>query len=197
MLRIGLTGGIGSGKSYVAKVYAALGVPVYDADKEAKRLMESNRDLIKSVIALLGSDAYVNGKLNRAYVASVVFKDRALLERLNAIVHPAVRNDFFKWSGNISTRSSYVLEEAALLFESGSATNMNYNIFVDANEDTRVQRIMKRDQLSSKEVYQRMNSQMNPDEKKALSDFILVNDEGSPLLKQIVDLHNQIKNLKE
>lgn len=196
MLKIGLTGGIGSGKSFVGNVFIALGVPLYHADKEARRLMET-KEIAKRIVEILGPDAYNNGQLNREYVASVVFNDKILLDKLNSIVHPAVQKDFFMWAENISTKSSYVLEEAALLFESGSADKMNYNIFVHASEKTRVQRIMNRDRLSEKEIYKRFDNQMDPDEKQASSDFVIYNEDEQPVLKQIVDLHHHITKLKE
>lgn len=194
MLRIGLTGGIGSGKTTVCSIFRELGVSVYDADREAKRLMESDAGLIKLIRNLLGSNAYYKGRLNRKFIAEMVFYDTEKLEALNAIVHPAVRNDFNKWS-MVKSDEPYVIEEAAILFESGGAASMDYTIFVKADKKTRIRRVVERDHVSDEQVRARMDRQMDDKKKEELSDFIINNEINSMILSQIVDLHNKILKL--
>jgi dephospho-CoA kinase len=194
MLKIGLTGGIGSGKTLVSSVFRELGVPVYEADKEARRLMESDADVIRGVKGLFGEAAYADGKLSREHLAGEVFGDNDLLGQLNRIVHPAVRKDFDRWTRQYSTHA-YVLEEAAILFESGSATAMDYTVFVKAETSTRITRVMERDQVTEAEVRLRMERQMNDREKELLADFVIYNDNDSMILPQIVDLHNKFIDL--
>lgn len=189
MLKIGLTGGIGSGKSYVGKIFGEMNIPVYEADREARRLMEKDSAIRDSVVSLFGNKAYEEEKLNNTYIGSIVFNDRIMLDRLNAIVHPAVQDDFLKWA---ETRADYpyVIEEAAILFESGAAKNMDYIIFVKADLETRIERVMKRDQVSREVVQNRIKNQGGDREKEKLADFIINNDNDSMILPQIVDLHN-------
>jgi len=196
MIKIGLTGGIGSGKTTVCRVFRAMDVPVYEADKEARRLMESDEQIIHSIGTAFGSRAYLEGKLNRAYISELVFKDKALLSKLNAIVHPVVHQDFHTWSLNFSTEA-YLIEEAAILFESGGAKKMDYTIFVQSNVQTRIERVMARDNTREEEVKERMNSQMNDIEKQNMADFIIFNEIGSMILPQIVDLHNRFLELNK
>lgn len=195
MLKIGLTGGIGSGKSVVGTIFAALGVPVYEADKEARRLMERDQDMIREIKGLFGLSAYDNGKLNREYIGRIVFADKKILNLLNAIVHPAVQKDFKNWTHQFDT-APYVVEEAAILFESGSAKQMDYIIFVKADLQTRINRVVQRDKVSAEDVLARMESQLDESEKERQSDFIILNENGSMILPQIVDLHNKIVNFK-
>ena len=194
MLRIGLTGGIGSGKTTVCNVFRELGVSVYDADNEAKRLMESDAGLIRLITNLLGPNAYHKERLNRKFIGEVVFSDKEKLEALNAIVHPAVQQDFDKWSMDKSNEP-YVIEEAAILFESGGAASMDYTIFVKADIKTRIDRVVERDHVSDDQVRARIDSQMDDRKKEELSDFIINNEINSMILPQIVDLHNKFLKL--
>ena len=147
MLKVGITGGIGSGKSLVAKVFAELGVPVYVADTKARELMEKQGKLKSSIVKLLGDEAYLeNGSLNRTHIGERVFFDRDLLDRLNGLVHPAVRTDFSMWCG-VQKDAPYVLEEAAILFESGGHRQMDRVIFVKAPLEQRINRVMERDDV--------------------------------------------------
>src|SRR5690606_15419288 len=142
-LKIGITGGIGSGKSYVAKIFKALGVPFYDADKEAKALMNTNQDIKTALTDEFGSEVYdIRGRLNRSYLASQVFKDKERLDKLNAIVHPIVIQHGEDWA--LSQTFPYSLKEAALLFESGSYKKLDYTILVTAPTDIRIKRVMQR-----------------------------------------------------
>ena len=196
MLKIGLTGGIGSGKTLASKVFRELGVPVYVADTEARRLMETNQEVIDGVVRLFGPEAYSDGKLNRSKLAEIVFRDPDLLATLNRIVHPAVRTDFETWSIQ-HTEKVYVVEEAAILFESGGHAFMDYIIFVKADMEQRIMRVMNRDHISRAQVEQRIARQMPEEEKEKLSDFIIYNDNDSMILPQIVDLHHRFSITKK
>lgn len=189
-LNIGITGGIGSGKSYVAKVFKALGVPFYDADKEAKELMNTNPAIKSALILEFGKEVYdIDGHLDRAYLASKVFRDKEKLNKLNAIVHPIVIQHGEDWA--LSQTFPYSLKEAALLFESGSYEKLDYTILVTAPTDIRIARVMQRDAITREEVLDRINKQLSDEEKQKLADFTIVNDGLTPLLPQILPLHKQ------
>lgn len=190
MLKIGLTGGIGSGKSYVSMIFRELKIPVYEADREARRLMETNLRLMTSIKNEFGEEAYVNSKLNRKYLADIVFKDTDKLQTLNRMVHPVVHMDFDNWC-NQYTDLSYVVEEAAILLETGGAARMDYIIYVKADLETRISRVISRDKVSRNVVLQRISNQGDDSEKEKLADFIIYNENDSMILPQIVDLHNR------
>lgn len=189
-LKVGITGGIGSGKSYVARIFKALGVPFYDADTEAKKLMNTDGQIRSALIKQFGEAVYLeDGQLNRAYLSSVVFTDEKRLQALNAIVHPVVIQHGTDWAEAQSY--PYSLKEAALLFESGSYKSLDYIILVTAPLEMRIKRVVKRDAVSREQVLDRINKQM-PDEKKSeIADFVIVNDENVPLLPQVLTLHQQ------
>jgi dephospho-CoA kinase len=187
MLRIGLTGGIGSGKSTVAKVFETLGIPVYYADTEAKRLMNENDEIRRSIIQNFGEDAYSNGQLNRKYLSEIVFRDSYQLDLLNSIVHPFTILDADLWMKKQS--SPYCIKEAALLFESGAVTRLDKVIGVYAPEALRIKRVMERDHSSREVVMQRMKNQMQEEIKMRLCDYIIQNDEEHPVIEQVLSLH--------
>lgn len=191
MLRVGITGGIGSGKSLVCSVLEILGVPVYYADQEAKRLMNTDQALQKSIKVLLGEQAFRDGELNRKMVGEKVFGNPELLRKLNHLVHPVVGDDFQTWSRKWN-KHPYVVEEAAVLFESGADRRLDMSVLVYAPTELRIKRAMVRDGATRTEVEQRMKQQMGEDEKKRLADRIILNDEMSLLLPQIVELHEDI-----
>jgi dephospho-CoA kinase len=193
MLKIGITGGIGSGKTTVAKVFETLGIPVYYADDEAKRIMNEDEGLKKKIVASFGKESYESGKLNRAYLASVVFNDSYKLDLLNSIVHPATIKDAEQWMQNKNT--PYTLKEAALLFESGAAENLDYVIGVTAPQPLRIKRVMERDALTREEVLKRINRQIEEDIKMKLCDFVIVNDEQQLVIPQVIQLHKQLLSL--
>lgn len=193
MLRIGITGGIGSGKSTVAGIFSVLGAPVYNADDASKRLMEEDEELKKNIIASFGKSAYVNGTLNRKYLASQVFADRQKIELLNSLVHPATLSDAEKWMKK--QQSVYAIKEAALIFESGADQFLDYVIGVQSPAALRISRAMQRDHVSREEVEDRMKLQMDEDEKMKRCDFIIVNDEQQMLIPQVISLHERF--LKE
>ena len=191
MYQIGITGGIGSGKTLVCSVIETLGVPVYYADREAKRLMNSHPVLKESIEGLLGKEAYRDGELDRRYVGRRVFGNRDLLEQLNSLVHPAVREDYQSWVDGWS-EVPYVVEEAAILFESGANRNLDITVLVYAPSELRIRRVMQRDGVSKEEVQRRMLHQMDEEEKRILADEVIVNDDREMVLPQIIALHEKI-----
>ena len=194
MYKVGITGGIGSGKSTVAWIFESIGIPVYYADKEAKRLMNKNQSLKQDIRILLSNQAYhKNGRLNRKYIAERVFKDKALLEQLNNLVHPAVRNDFESWAE--LQESSYVLEESALVFEIEGQSYFDATILVIADKETRIERVIKRDKSNRNAVIDRMNNQLSDEIKIPLADHIVSNNGDKSLIEQVLKIHRQlIKN---
>ncbi len=184
---VGLTGGIGSGKTTVAKMFASYGVPVYNADIEAKKLMNSSHTIREQLISLLGEETYQNGILNRKYMAGRIFNNPDLLDKANAIIHPKVAANFLQWA-KVQT-APYVLKEAAILFESGSFSNCDAVILVTAPREERIKRVMERDQVSREEVLARMNNQWSDEKKRGLSDFIIQNENLSDTHKQVETIH--------
>jgi len=190
MLRIGITGGLGSGKSTVAHIFEVLGIPVYYADTASKRLMNEDDEVKSSIQNAFGQAAYTKGKLNTKYVSDIVFKDKKKLAILNSIIHPATLIDAAEWMNN--QKSFYALKEAALIFESGSNKSLDYVIGVKSPLEMRLQRAMFRDTITIEEVIARISQQMNEDDKMELCDYIIVNDEQQMLIPQVLDLHKQL-----
>ena len=190
MLKIGITGGIGSGKTTVAKVFEVLGIPVYYADDAAKRLMNTDEKLKEKIQLQFGNDVYKDGRLDRKYLAEIVFKNPEKLQLLNALVHPAILKDAERWMQNQST--AYSLKEAALIFESGAQEQLDYVIGVTAPDPLRIQRTMHRDSITREEVILRMDKQMDETIKIKLCDFVIKNDEQEMLLPQILKLHEKL-----
>ncbi|MBX6381296.1 MAG: dephospho-CoA kinase [Thermoflavifilum aggregans] len=188
MLKVGITGGIGSGKTTVARIFQLLGIPVYFADEAARRLMHTDPILIGQIKALLGEDAYLpDGTLNRKYVAQRVFQDKQLLEQLNAITHPATIRDAKNWMQK--QQAPYVIKEAALLFETPAFHDLDRIIVVYAPLTLRLQRVMQRDQVSATEVQRRMHQQISPEIAIRLADEVIYNDEQKPVIPQVLRLH--------
>lgn len=194
-LLVGLTGGIGSGKTTVAKVFETLGVPVYYADDAAKKLMNEDDDLRKKIITHFGNEVYENGQLKKEILGAIVFNDAEKLKLLNSLVHPATIAHANQWH-KLQT-SPYVIKEAALLFESDAWKNIDYSIGVKAPENLRLQRAMQRDNQTAENIQARMQKQMNEDEKMKRCDFILTNDEEQLLIPQILELHEKLLGLSE
>ncbi len=192
MLKIGVTGGIGSGKSIVSSIFKVLGIPVFDADAQAKNIMQTDDELKAAVIDLFGDASYHQGQLNRKYIAEIVFKDPAQLEKLNALVHPATIRAGEEWAAK--QKSPYTIKEAALFFESGSAEGMDYIIGVYAPQHIRINRVMQRDGVSREEVLDRMKRQIQEEVKMRLCDFVIVNDDQRLLIPQVLQLHHQFMN---
>lgn len=190
MLHIGITGGIGSGKTTVAKVFEVLGIPVYYADDAAKRLMNEDGELKEKIQLQFGNEVYKNGQLDRKHLAEIVFTSPEKLALLNALVHPVTLKDAEKWMQQQST--PYAIKEAALIFESGAQEHLDHVIGVTAPAPLRIQRTMQRDGITREEVMARMDKQMDETIKMKLCDFVLVNNEQEMLLPQILLLHEKL-----
>ncbi len=187
---VGLTGGIGSGKTLVAKMFSGFGIPTYDSDLEAKFLMNSSKDLQNKIIKILGKKSYKNGELNRRYVAEKVFNDKELLSKLNAVVHPAVRKHFLEWAKN--QESTYVIQETALIFENKAHENYDYIILVTAPKDIRIKRVMHRDSQTKAQVLARMGHQVDDEKKMPLSDFVINNVDREDTYENVFQIHKAI-----
>jgi dephospho-CoA kinase len=189
VIKVGITGGIGSGKSTVARIFSVLGAPVYYADDASKRLMNTDKAVIDSVIKYFGADTYSNGALNRSYLAAQVFNDKEKLKLLNSLVHPATIRDADNWLS--MQNAPYVIKEAALLFESGSYAALDYVIGVSAPYHLRLERTLARDQVTEEQVVARMNRQIDENIKMKLCDFVVYNDDAHLLIPQVLQLHHQ------
>jgi len=191
MIKVGVTGGIGSGKSIVCRVFEYLGIPVYYADLHSRMLVDSEPEIREKLTVLFGPDIYTGHVLNRPFFAAVIFSDRQLLEAANGIIHPYVRKDFDRWARSHAGKK-YVIEEAAILFESGGNTQVDKSITVVAPVEVRVNRVLKRPGMTPERILDIMANQW-PDEKKAkVADFVIVNDEKSLVLPQILSIHRQL-----
>jgi dephospho-CoA kinase len=190
--RIGITGGIGTGKTTVCKVFETLGIPVYYADYWAKWLIEHDTELVGDITALLGPDAYQLGVYNRAYVAQIVFQDKAKLAALNALVHPAVERHSRAWHAQ-QTHVPYTLKEAALMVESGSHRHLDGLVVVTAPEPLRIARVMARDGLEAAAVRARMANQLPETEKMELANWAIHNDGVQSIVPQVWALHQLLK----
>lgn len=193
-LRVGVTGGMGSGKSMVCKMLHTLGAPVYDADTWAKWLLHLDENIKKGVIDIFGPEAYdAQGAYQRAWIAGIVFQDAAKLAALNALVHPAVEQHSRAWHEDWARKgAAYTVKEAALMIESGSYRHLDFLIVVAAPEELRVQRVCRRDQLTEAQVRARINKQMPESEKIKLADFVIHNDGKQMLIPQVWVAHQQI-----
>lgn len=191
MIKIAVTGGIGSGKSIVCKVFEMLGIPVFYADSEAKMLMDGNDELRSQIILLFGEDIYQqNGAIHRKKLASIIFNDKIALLKLNELVHPAVFNEFLSWSKTKDTK--YVIQEAAVIFENGHAHRFDKIITVTAPIELKIDRCMKRDNINRELVIERMKNQMPDEEKAKRSDYVIVNDDAQLVLPQILKIHQSL-----
>lgn len=195
MLKVGVTGNMGSGKSMVCRILGYLGVHVFYADDEAKRLMREDLRLRSAIQGLLGEEAYQpDGNLDRAYIAHRVFRDERLLEDLNALVHPRVRESLSDWFEALQPQPPYAVEEAALLFESGGYQQLDWIIMVSAPESLRVERVMQRDGCSRQEALQRMARQWPEDKKIILADDVIYNDGSLLVLPQVIKIHHKLSS---
>jgi len=183
MKTIGITGGIGSGKSTVAKVFVSMGYPVYNSDVMAKQLINSDSILIGNIKSHFGQDIYLGGKLDRKKMAGIVFNDHEKLKILNSLVHPAVGRDFESWKKEQST--SIVLKEAAIIFETGINKSLDATILVTTPESTRIKRVMKRDNTTKEQVIERMNNQWSDDKKAELAEYIIDNSGDKMVIPQV------------
>ncbi|KAA2217066.1 dephospho-CoA kinase [Maribacter flavus] len=187
---IGLTGGIGSGKTTVAKMFEELGVPIYNSDLEAKKLMHTSKTIRKKLVDLFGETAYHDGKLNRSYIAKSVFNDPLLLKRLNKIVHPVVRKHFVKWSE--TQNAPYVIQETALLFENEAQGLYDKVILITAPMEVRIKRLLERDNATREEILARMNNQLEDSKKLPLADYVIENVNLEKTSAKVDEIHSRI-----
>ena len=193
-LKIGITGGIGVGKSFCAKIFSKFGVPLYDADSRAKWLMTNDVKVKSAIEENFGAESYhKDGSLNREHLASIIFKEKGKALIINQIVHPAVGMDLLKWFDEVDTH--YGLYEAALMYETGSVSLLDKVIVVDASLNLRIERTMRRDDMSKEDVMARINKQMPQDEKVAKADYVIQNDGRSSVLNQIWNIHQELLDL--
>jgi len=190
---VGLTGGIGSGKTTVGKMFSELGVPVYNSDDEAKRLMEDSTEVKRAVKKLLGNEAYLGKKLNKPYISQLIFKNKNLLTAMNSIVHPAVRKDFLLWSQR--QKYPYIIQETAIIFEIGSQDFYDKIILVTAPSEIRIDRIMARDKASSKKsIMARMENQWDDRSKKTVAHYVIENLDVERTRAEVLAVHNALLN---
>jgi dephospho-CoA kinase len=194
MKKIGITGGIGSGKSYVSRIIKSMGFPVYHSDENAKLLLESNPLIKEGLLLLFGASIYEKGELNKKKLAELIFESPELREKVNSLVHPIVRADFAQWASNQS--KEIVFNEAAILFETGANTNFDATILVIAPEAIRIDRVMKRENCSRELVLKRIHSQWSDEQKSSLATYQIINDSVSPLLSQVENVLEKISALK-
>jgi dephospho-CoA kinase len=190
MLTIGITGGIGSGKSFICKKFESLGVPVYYADERAKYLMQHDENLKEKLMAAFGNEIYTDGQLNKKVLSEKVFNNPEALQKLNSLVHPAVYRDTENWM-KLHSNKPYVIKEAALFFETGSYKMLDKTILVSAPEEIRIARVMERDKVSKTDVEARMKNQMSDEDKMTLADYIINND-GKRELDRLVSRFNDL-----
>jgi dephospho-CoA kinase len=191
MLKVGITGGIGSGKSVVCKIFNQLNVPIYDADFEAKQIIIKSKSVISKIKKAFGEDSYFeDGRLNIQKIASIIFSDKKALEKMNSIVHPAVFQDFEKWS-KLQKNCKYVIMESALLIETGYYKQLDKTICVLSPLELRTERIMQRNNISKTEVNDRISSQLSDEEKLKFVDFTIQNDNEDMLMPQVLKLHEK------
>lgn len=196
MISIAITGGIGSGKTYVSTLLQQRGIPIYNADTEAKRLMASDSDIRKDLIALLGDEVYQDGALNKPLLAGYLFSSPEHVRQINAIVHPRVKADFHQW---LKARENFAFAgiESAILFEAGFQDCVDYVVMVYAPETLRLERAMKRDAASERQIRDRMAAQMDEEQKREKSHFVILNDGSSSLDAQLAELLEILKTSKK
>lgn len=190
MLKVGITGGIGSGKTVVCQAFETLGIPVFYADSAARWLMEHDAALIKGIEDLFGREAYEQGKLNRSFIASQVFNDQELLQLLNALTHPATIRYAREWMDQQT--SPYAIKEAAIFFESGTNVDMDFMIGIHAPLEVRIERAIQRDSISREAILARISKQMDQEEKMRLCDATILNDGVVAVLPQVLELHERL-----
>ena len=190
MKRIGLTGGIGSGKSFIAQIIEHMGYPVYYSDARAKELTKSNPTIKMGLISLFGEEVYVGNQLNSELIASKIFNDDELRTKVNELIHPIVRADFENWA--LNQNSALVFNEAAILFETGSYRNFDATVLVCAPTELKIERVMKRENCSREAVLERMNKQWPDEEKLKLADYSILNDNEKPVLIQLETVINDL-----
>lgn len=188
--KVGITGGIGSGKSFICQVIEKMGFPVYYSDSESKKIIQTDPEIRLKLTALFGQEVFSNNSLNRTFLAEQIFKSDENRLKVNAIIHPKVRAHFKEW---VDTQSSHIVfNEAAILFETGAYKNFDHVILVTAPEETRISRVMQRDNISIEEVELRISKQWSDEEKKGYTNLVIEND-GRPILSQIEAIIEKIE----
>ena len=195
VLRVGLTGGIGSGKSTVAQIFEVLGIPVYYADIAAKKIMNEDEGIRTAITNIFGEQAYANNNLDRKYISSIAFSDPAKLQQLNALVHPATKKDGEAWMKQQT--SPYAIHEAALIFEAKVSDRLDHVIGVSSPIELRIKRAIERDKVSREEVLKRMDQQLDEELKMSKCDFVLINNEQQLLIPQVLELHEKLISLSK
>ncbi len=190
-ITVGITGGIGSGKSTVCEIFKILGIPVFEADKVARNLMNENSEIRQNLGEWFGSEIYSGNQLNRKLLAELIFNDNSLLTKVNSLVHPIVRAEFEKWKNKQKT--VYSVYEAAILFESGFYKLMDFTILITAPEQIRINRVMKRDNLSPGQVVARIKNQWPDDEKRKFATTVIINDNKNLIIPQITEIDKKLK----
>jgi dephospho-CoA kinase len=189
-IKLGVTGGIGSGKTTVCRIFDVLRVPVFSADREAKEIMENDDRIIRRINSIAGKDLYINGGLDRMELATIIFNDNTLLEKVNSLVHPVVSDHFRKWV--LEQTAPYVIMEAAILFESGASKFVDRVATVVAPVEQRVERLIQRNKLSREQIMERMRNQIDDEARIKLSDYIIHNSENDMIIPAILNIHNDI-----
>ena len=195
MYKVGVTGGIGSGKSIICKVFQNLGIPVYEADIAERRLMGEDESIRTRLVTYFGGVVFQDEQLNRKYLAERIFSDQDARAFVNSLVHPAVRADFAGWVQKWDRTTPYVIEEAALLFETGAWKELDYNILIDAAVETKIERIIRRDGLDRSDVLARIASQLDPGKGREYADFIIRNDVNDFVIPQVLKVDKIIREL--
>ncbi|WP_066759464.1 dephospho-CoA kinase [Crocinitomix algicola] len=188
--KIGITGGIGAGKSFVCSIIENLGYPVFYSDSVAKKLTDTHPEIKKQIIELFGHEAYLSHSLNRPFIAQQVFNDKGLLEQLNQIIHPAVQHSFHQFYER--SNKSLIFNEAAIIFETGSYKNFDATILVKAPKDLRIKRVLNRDNSTEKEIEKRMDKQWSDQKKEQIADYVILNDDKSLLTPQIIAIIDKL-----
>ncbi len=194
MLKIGLTGGIGSGKTTVASVFSSFGIPVYNSDIRAKWVMHNNTELIVSIKNLLGENAYLNGELNKVYISEKIFNSKDLLQQMNALVHPKVAEDFKLWCLE-NSKASFVIKESAILIESQAYKSIDKIIVVNAPLAIRIKRVALRDNITEDAIQARINNQISENERNKFADYIIHNNSQDSLILQVKEIISELKRI--
>jgi len=194
ILKLGITGGIGSGKSSVCKVFSVLGIPVFCADSEARDIMENDPLIVSGINAIAGIDLYTSGKLNAAGLAEIIFNDNNKLSKVNSLVHPVVFRKFYEWAAN--QKAPYVIIEAAILFESNATSVVDKILTVIAPLEERIDRVTRRNLLSREKVLERVRNQTDDETKISKSDYVISNSENDMIIPEVLRIHEDLLNLR-
>jgi len=192
LFKLGITGGIGSGKTSVCRVFNVLGIPVFSADTEASTIMDSDNTIIRRINSIAGKDLYKSGKLDRMELANLIFNDNTLLEKVNSLIHPVVFDHFSVWEKEQDAQ--YVIIEAAILFESGAAKLVNRIVTIAAPVEERIERVVSRNKLSRDQIIERMKNQMDDETRCRLSDYVIQNSENDMIIPAVLKIHEDILN---